>query len=142
MKIDAHKIVVDTYAWIEYFGGTKVGERVKEFLAGSEYIYTPAIVLAEIARKYIREGVGVQNTSRRLEIIKELSTIVTIDHKIALKSGEAYMELLEHAKKLKLKTKPSLGDAIVLATAQSLNAKVITGDQHFKELEITIWIGE
>ena len=141
MKIENNKVVVDTYAWIEYFNGTEKGEKVKKFLI-EEYTYTPEIVLAEIARKYIREGASLETVKQRLRIIGELSVTVGIDYKIALESGKAYLELLDHSKKLKLKAKPGLGDAIILATAKVLNAKVLTGDQHFKKIKITIWIGE
>ena len=139
MRTEISSLVVDTYAWIEFFGGTKLGEKIKELLSGADYLYTPSIVLAEIARKYVREGISTDVVAQRLDIIEELSIIIDIDHKIALESGKSYLTLLEHAKKLKLKTKPSLTDAIILATAITLNAKVLTGDQHFKGLEITVW---
>ena len=38
------KIVFDTYAWIEYFEGTKKGEKVEEYLKNNEII-TPVIAL-------------------------------------------------------------------------------------------------
>jgi len=50
------------------------------------------------------------------------------------------MQLLEKAKIEELKP-PSLFDAIVLATARLLNAKVVTGDEHFKGMPETLWIG-
>jgi len=49
--------------------------------------------------------------------------------------------LREKAEKMGLR-EPSLIDAIVLATAKSLNANLITGDRHFKEEPETIWIGD
>ena len=141
MKVGNYSIIIDTYAWIEYFSGTNMGKRVKRILA-EEYTYTPTIVLAEIARKYIREGINTSVVKQRLQIIGELSTIIRIDYSIALEAAKAYLELLEHSKKLGLRTKPGLGDAIILATAKVLNAKVLTGDRHFQELDITIWMGE
>ena len=53
------KIVIDSYAWIEHISGTEKGRKIKELMDNSEPIYTPGIVLAEIARKFLREG---QNT--------------------------------------------------------------------------------
>jgi len=142
LKTGSYDLVVDTYAWIEYFRGTRIGEKVKAFLAEAERIYTPTIVLAEIARKYIREGVDIKTIEQRLNIIEELSTLISVNREIALRAGKAYLELLEHSEKLGLKAKPSLGDAIILATARVYKAKVLTGDQHFKGLEATVWIGE
>ena len=142
MRIESFRIVVDTYAWIEYFRGSRIGEKVKEYLIQADYAYTPTIVLAEIARKYIREGMDLSVVEKRLEIIEEVSTIIGIDHKIALEAGKAYVELLQYSKKQQLKTVPGLADAIVLATARILKAKVLTSDKHFKNLKETIWIGK
>ena len=57
-------VVYDTYAWVEYFRGTKRGLLVRQLLR--EGGYTPSIVLAEIARKYIREGVSLDEVMKRL----------------------------------------------------------------------------
>ena len=49
-------MIFDSYAWVEYFIGSKRGEVAKEYLEGGEII-TPDIVIAEVARKYVREGI-------------------------------------------------------------------------------------
>ncbi len=41
---------------LEFFIGSKKGEMVKDYLLGENEAYTPSIVLAEIARKYLREN--------------------------------------------------------------------------------------
>ncbi len=140
LRIENSRIVVDTYAWIEYFRGTSMGLKVKEYLARADYVYTPTIVLAEIARKYIREGISIDVVEERLGIVKELSAIIGIDSRIALESGKAYIELVNLAKTKQLKKTPGLGDAIILATARVLEARILTGDEHFKYLRETIWL--
>jgi predicted nucleic acid-binding protein len=135
------KTVVDTYAWIEIFIGSKNGEKAKEILQKSDEIYTPDIVIAEIARKYLREGVKEQTIFERLTAIEETSDIIPIDKNIAVESAKCYLELLEKAKTDGLK-QPSLFDAIVLATARTFNAKLVTGDEHFKNIQETLWIGK
>lgn len=135
------KIVVDTYAWIEFFIGSKSGEKAKEILQEAEETYTPDVVIAEIARKYMREGVNEQTILERLMTIEETSDIISIDKDIALESAKCYLELTEKAKTRKLKS-PSLFDAIVLATARRLDAKIVTGDEHFKQVNGTLWIGK
>jgi predicted nucleic acid-binding protein len=135
------KTVIDTYAWIEIFIGSKSGEKAKEMLQKAEETYTPDIVIAEIARKYLREGMKEQIILERLTTIEETSEIIPIDKSIAIESAKCYMELMEKAKTEKLK-EPSLFDAIVLATARTLGAKLVTGDEHFKEIKETIWIGK
>jgi predicted nucleic acid-binding protein len=135
------KTVIDTYAWIEIFIGSTTGEKAKDTLQKAEETYTPDIVIAEIARKYLREGMKEQIILERLTIIEETSEIIPIDKNIALESAKCYLELMENAKKRGLKA-PSLFDAIVLATARTIGAKLVTGDQHFEGFDETLWIGK
>jgi len=95
--------------------------------------------LAEIARKYVRENVEDTIIHLRLQQIEDASNIVYLDSKLALTSAKCYLELDANAKKFKLQA-PSLFDAIILATGRSLNAKILTRDQHFKNLPETLWI--
>ena len=133
------KTVVDSYAWIEHFIGSEKGGKVDEILQNSDEIYTPDAVLAEIARKYAREGVEEQIIYTRLQQIEDASDIVGLDAELALEAAKCYLEMEADAKKRKL-TLPSLFDAVVLATGKSLDAKILTGDQHFKGLAETLWL--
>jgi predicted nucleic acid-binding protein len=135
------KTVIDTYAWIEIFIGSKNGEKAREILRKAEETYTPDVVIAEIARKYLREGTKEQTILERLKTIEETSEITPIDKDIAIESAKCYLELMEKAKTRKIKA-PSLFDAIVLATARTLEAKLVTGDEHFKDIHEILWIGK
>lgn len=135
------KIVIDSYAWIEIFSGSTKGEEARNSIAGADSVFTPDIVLAEVARKYSREGVGETTIRKRLTTILDTSESVCIDDTIAMQAAKSSIQLEEKAKKAKL-SKPSLLDAIVLAIAKTNRAKVLTGDQHFKGLHETIWLGE
>jgi len=133
--------VIDAYAWIELFIGSGKGLDVKNLIENSDEIYTPGTVLAEIARKYVREGVDEKTIDARLEVIVSASNITHIDAGIALEASRCYLELTTSAKKAKLNT-PSLFDAIVLATGRLSKSKIVTGDEHFKNLPEIIWIGK
>ena len=133
--------MVDTYAWIELFIGSEKGRIVKEKLGSAEEVYTPDIVLAELAKKYAREGVELSVVEERLSKISEISRIIPIDKGIAIRAAEVDRELRDRARKAGLK-EPSLVDAIILATARTLDANLITGDQHFKGESETIWLGD
>ena len=76
----------------------------------------------------------------RLKAIAETSHTAPISVEVALESAKCYMELSEKAKRVGIRT-PSLFDPMILATARVLKAKVITGDEHFKNLPETLWIG-
>jgi predicted nucleic acid-binding protein len=134
------KIVVDTYAWIEMFIGSKKGEKAKEIVEKADEAYTPDIVTAEIARKYLREGISEQTILERLKTTEDITGITPINKNTAIESAKCYLELLEKAKTKRLKA-PSLFDAVILATARTLNAKLITGDEHLKDFNETLWIG-
>jgi len=132
-------IVSDSYAWIEYFLGSDSGRIVKEYVDAGELV-TPSIVLAEVARKYLREGMKEEDVARRLSFIEFNSTVKEIDSELSIAAARAYLELLERAKTEGLK-KPSLADGIVLAIGRILKAKIITGDEHFRGLDEVVYIG-
>lgn len=133
------KIVVDSYAWIEIFLGGDKGQFALEAIEDADLVITPETVLAEISRKYLREGAKEQVIRNRLKTISESSELSGIDENTALESGNAYLEIEKIAKKSR-NNKPSLFDAIVLATARVNEARVLTGDPHFRNLPETIWL--
>lgn len=132
-------VVYDTYAWIEYFRGSRKGERVRALLRRGGF--TPSIVLAEIARKYMREGYAVDEVRKRLLFIETRTRIVPIDTELSLRAAKTYLELYEYAKKNRLRT-PSLADAVVYAAALILGEELVTGDRLFKDLPNVIYIGD
>ena len=132
--------VYDTYAWIEYFRGSEKGAVVKRLLDSQEG-YTPSIVLAEIARKYRREGFSRDEILKRLLFIASRTDIVTIDVDVSIKASEVYLELLRLSKRLKLRT-PSLADAIVYSVALLKRDKLVTGDKLFRNVDNIIYIGD
>ncbi|MDA4129730.1 MAG: PIN domain-containing protein [Thaumarchaeota archaeon] len=131
------KIVVDSYAWIEIFLGSEKGQSAFSAIQEAELVLTPEIVLAEIARKYIREGIAEKVIRARLNTVSQSSELTRIDEPIAVESGKTYLELSKKAKESG-RRKPSLFDAIILATARVNEAKVLTGDLHFRDLPDTI----
>ena len=133
------KIVIDTYAWIEHFMGSEKGRKVDQILEEADEVYTPDIVLAEIARKYARENIEPEIVYQRLERITEVSNVICVDAKIAVMVAESYTELEIKARNCKL-NHPSLFDAIVLAISRSLKSSTLTGDQHFRNLPETVWV--
>jgi len=132
-------VVYDTYAWIEYFRGSEKGLKVRELLKRGGY--TPSIVLAEIARKYVREGVSPDEVRKRLLFIETRTKIISMDSDLAVRAAKVFMELYNYAKERKLR-KPSLADAIVYSIAQQLEENLVTGDKLFKDLLLVLYIGD
>lgn len=131
--------MIDSYAWIEQFSGTANAVKLREIFLNADVLYTPDVVLAEVARKYVRDKIDDNIVKVRLQQIGENSKVVYLSSKLAFDSAKCYSELLEHSKKNRLNT-PSLADAIILATARMFGAKVLTGDQHFKPFEEVLWV--
>ena len=50
----SYKYVIDSYAWIEYFRGTRAGAKARRYIK-EENSATPTIVIAELSRKLLRE---------------------------------------------------------------------------------------
>jgi predicted nucleic acid-binding protein len=129
--------VIDTYAWIEYFKASEMGEVAKQYIE-NERAVTPTIVVAEISRKLLKDIALGNETSegrlRRLEFIRATSRIVDLDFEIAVEAGEINEKLKEQA------IGWGLADSIILCIAKSLNGKVVTGDEHFRKLKDVIFI--
>ncbi len=124
--------MVDSFAWVEYFGGSRVGREVDRLLAGRRCA-TPTIVLAELSDKYAREGTP--SLKLDLDEIENRSAIIPLDRSIAEAAGPVKAE--------ERRTKPDfpLSDGIVYATAQALGADVLTGDPHFRRMRGIVFLG-
>jgi len=70
----------------------------------------------------------------RLRFIITKSTIIEFDYELAIYAAECLLELHEHAKKLNIKKKPRIADALISAMARKFGAKILIGDEHFKNL--------
>lgn len=135
----SYRHIIDAYAWIEYFRASKPGEIAKKYIE-SEDPATPTIVVSEISRKLLRE-IELGNETRegrlkRLEFIRAMSQIIDLDFEIAADAGEIDLDMKKRVKGW------GLADSIILCTARNAKGKVITGDEHFRDLEETVFIKE
>lgn len=133
------KIVMDSYAWIELFLGSEKGKKVIEIVSSADEVITPDLVLAEIGRKYIREGANEKEVKNRLKFIEENSIVACLDADISIEGGKAFLELLEKSKK-ESKNKPALTDSILLALARKYSAKIVSSDKIFEGMKEVILI--
>jgi len=133
------RVLVDSYAWVELFLGSGKGGRVRELIESADEALTPDTVLAELARKYLREKVPERLIREKLSAVQGASHVLPITPELAMSASKAYLELVETARKRRLRT-PSLFDGLVLGAARLHQAKVVTGDPHFQSLPETIWL--
>jgi len=122
--------VIDSFAWVEYFGGTEKGEKAKQYVESGNAV-TPTIVIAELSNKYARENL---EFGEKLQFIRFNTRIALLTEDIANKAGKINAERRKFVKGW------PLADSIVLTTAKELSAKIITGDEHFEDLPEAIII--
>lgn len=127
------KYVIDSYAWIEYFMGTKTGEKVKPIIENTEEKITPTICLAEIYAKTLRAENDELAEKQRI-FIKEKSALAPLDEITAVEAAMLTSKLKREIPGWEL------ADSIVYATALIKKAEVVTGDEHFKKLKNVTYI--
>lgn len=124
--------VIDAYAWVEYFDGTSLGEKVKKIVENSEnVIYTNVITIAELSSHFQRKGNSFEDARK---IILSLSSVYKIDLEFAEEAGRTHAIIRNKRKHM------GLADVFVLHTARKLKAKVVTGDEDFRGLPEVVMI--
>jgi predicted nucleic acid-binding protein len=131
------KYVIDAYAWIEYFRASDYGKVAKEYVESADSV-TPSIVVAEVSRKLQKEiEIGNETPDgrlKRLDFINATSQLVELDFELAVIAGKTDCDMKKKEKGW------GLADSIVLCTARSMKGKVVTGDEHFRDLKEVIFI--
>jgi predicted nucleic acid-binding protein len=96
--------------------------------------------VAEVSRKLLREVEAGKETreerGRHLEFIRASSQILHLSFDLAANAGEIDVEMKKKVRGW------GLVDSIVLIFARSAGARVVTGDEHFREIKEAIMIKE
>ncbi len=127
------KYVIDSFAWIEYFMGTKKGEKIKPLIESTEEKITPTICLSEVYAKTLKTE-NQDLAEKQRTFIKEKSSIAPLDEQTAVEAAKVNCKMKKEIDGW------GLADSIVYATGQIKKAKIVTGDEHFKDLENTLFI--
>ena len=126
------RLVVDSWAWVEYLRGSEAGKRVDTRISQAGEVWTTVISLTEVVSKYRREKLSEQTA---IEAISSLSKFELPSRNDAIEAGRIHAEV---------KTKSAnfgLADAFVLQLARKVKGKVLTGDSDFKGLREAELIG-
>lgn len=127
-----NKYIIDAWAWIEYFRGTQHGAKLNDLLENpATEIYTCAITVAEIISKTAREG---QDVETAYDMIISNSKIIKLDEQLSKQAGLLHFRMRQTSKDF------GIADAFILAAANKLETKIITGDPHFKGVKNAIMI--
>ena len=113
--------LVDTSVWIEWLTGSPLGRKLAKEIPDRSECVVPTIVQLELAKWLLRE-VDEDRVDRVIAYTQKC-IVVPLDTHIALLAAELH-------RRHELAT----ADAIVLATAQTRGAELLTCDAHFAKL--------
>lgn len=118
-------ILLDSYAWIEFFSGSEKGMKVKRILELHE-CFTSIVSIAEITMWCLRNDLF---PKKFIGTMHSYSKILQITEHISELAGKINFE---HKKKIK---NWGMLDSFIYASARIYGLKTLTGDPHFKNLE-------
>lgn len=124
--------IIDAYAWIEYFKGSKKGENAAKVIDSQKTrTITLECTLAEIKGWALREDVD----------FKKLHDVVVCSSDIVHITAEDWLDAAEMRFEMRKKV-PDFGfiDALILAVQKRTKYKVLTGDPHFRDLKDTVFL--
>lgn len=114
-------IVLASSGWLEIFKGGPNRERFVARIQTGKAVLVPTIIMQEVYRVMLRDTD--EPRARTAAALLHEQTVVPLDENIALRSA-----------RLGLQYRLASADAIVYATAQLLEAILVTGDAHFEKL--------
>ena len=123
-------VLIDSWSWIEYWRGGPHSAEAAKFIEGSEMALASTINLTETFFWVLRHYDEKRAEEKRVSI-KRRCFLIPPDEKIAVEAA-----------RLKRSLKTSLADSLILSTARSRGAKIVTGDKDFKGMPDTLFIGE
>lgn len=113
---------------MEYFKGSRAGRKAREWIDGGEKAVISTINIAEVYR-WVLQFYSEAMAEEKREVMKKRCFVVPVTESIAVEAAKARKEMGF-----------GLGDAIIYSTATSEDAKILTGDEDFRELGNVIFI--
>lgn len=123
--------LLDTWALVEFYEGTEIGERIYSLIEGEESVFTPIVSIAELSDNYHNGNFKTDHNWKQIERYIEANTqIINLNSNIGSEAGKI--------KAQERQEKPQFGlmDALILATAKQNNLVLLTGDPHLTDKEI------
>lgn len=117
-------MLLDSWAWVEYFLGSPAGAAVREIIRGKE-LYCSVLSIAEVADWCVRRGFDPQ---KYVGVVTELATVLVFDSEMAQEAGESLAGLRKKSSGI------GMVDAIIYVQALNASLPLVTGDAHFRNL--------
>ena len=112
-------IIVDSCGWLEWFTDGKLADNYKEYLANSDNIVIPAIILYEVYKILKREA-GEEKALLAAGYMKN-SRVIPFDDTLALVAAD-----------IALQEKLAMADAIIVAVSRLYSCTIISSDADLK----------
>lgn len=125
MNLKESKYFLDSSAWISYFFAEN--REIKNIIDAPNIFLTSVISLFEIKRTLVRDELDKYKILMILSYIKEKSMITKLEQDICEKAAE-----------ISLKNKLHAIDSLIYTASLINNCILVTGDNHFKNLEKVI----
>ncbi len=122
-------VLVDSWAWVEYWRGGSKADEAATYIDGGEAAVVSTINIAEVYH-WILVHYDAKTAEEKRATIKRRCFVIPVSEDIAVEAAR-----IKHSKKT------ALADSLILATAKSTEAEVVTGDLDFKGLDGVIYIG-
>jgi hypothetical protein len=124
--------ILDSYAWIEYFIGSKKGETVRELILDEKnQFFTVDCCLAEIM------GWALVNNKEfdvLFKVIRTTSIIVPAMEHDWIEAGKEKFEQRKAHRDF------GLIGAMILTKQKKFSCKIISGDKHFKDIKNVVYL--
>lgn len=126
---DSKLVIVDASGWVEYMSDGPKADSFAQYLDFPDLILLPSIIVYEVYKKFSREHGKTLADNFISQAFAFGPRVIPLD-----------IELSILASRTSLETRLPMADAIIYATAQHYNAKLITSDAHFTDLPGVIFI--
>ncbi|OQX09913.1 MAG: twitching motility protein PilT [Desulfobulbaceae bacterium A2] len=115
-------MIVDSCGWLEWFTDGSLADNYKTYLADTEMLLVPTIILYEVY-KVLKREVGEEKALLASAYMKK-ATIIPFDDTLALAAAD-----------VSLRENLAMADAIIVATARTHNCGIVTSDMDLHPLD-------
>ena len=119
------KYLLDTMALLAYFNDEEGADFIEDIIDQNEELYISSITLTEIYYIYSRR-IYIETAEKRVEQLRYNLEVVNIGAEESIKAGEYKSESIP------------IADALIAACADSIDASVVTADDHYEKTDVDI----
>jgi predicted nucleic acid-binding protein len=124
------KLLFDTHAFLAFFNREDGSETIRNHMDaiqnGDAEGFVAAITLTELVYIYSRKLDEASGTLRVMQVLHSKLDVIPLIAEIAIRAGTLKRPGI------------SIADAIIAASAQSVDASVVTNDPHFSQMGVEV----